>query len=192
MSLERIDSVLIANRGEIAVRVIRSAKELGLRTIAVYSELDRDALHVNLADEAWNIGPAPAAESYLNIQHVLDVATESKAAAIHPGYGFLSENADFAEAVSEAGIAWVGPPPDAIRIMGDKISSRKAAIEAGAPTVPGTPSPRGHPAGESHVLVPRSFCPGAGSVAAGRARLSFAGPDLQVVCTGTCRARATV
>ena len=141
MKLNRIDSVLVANRGEIAVRVIRTAKELGLRTIAVYSELDRDALHVTLADEAWNIGPAPAGESYLNIARVLEVATESKAAAIHPGYGFLSENAGFAEAVMAAGIAWVGPPPDAIRVMGDKISSRKAAIEAGAPTVPGTTEP---------------------------------------------------
>ena len=138
MKLNRIDAVLVANRGEIAVRVIRTAKELGLRTIAVYSELDRDALHVHLADEAWNIGPAPAAESYLNMDRVLSVATEAKATAIHPGYGFLSENAAFAEAVLAAGIAWVGPPPHAIRVMGDKISSRKAAIAAGAPTVPGT------------------------------------------------------
>ncbi|MEX2423627.1 MAG: acetyl-CoA carboxylase biotin carboxylase subunit [Acidimicrobiia bacterium] len=138
MKLNRIDAVLVANRGEIAVRVIRTAKELGLRTIAVYSELDRDALHVHLADEAWNIGPAPAAESYLNMDRVLSVATEAKATAIHPGYGFLSENAGFAEAVMAAGIAWVGPPPQAIRVMGDKISSRKAAIAAGAPTVPGT------------------------------------------------------
>ena len=141
MRLNTIDSVLIANRGEIAVRVIRTAKELGLRTIAVYSELDRDALHVHLADESWNIGPAPAAESYLNVSRVLEVAAESNASAIHPGYGFLSENADFAEAVIAAGIAWVGPPPKAIRVMGDKISSRKAAIESGAPTVPGTVEP---------------------------------------------------
>ncbi|MFP5330978.1 MAG: acetyl/propionyl/methylcrotonyl-CoA carboxylase subunit alpha [Acidimicrobiia bacterium] len=141
MKLNRIDSVLVANRGEIAVRVIRTAKELGLRTIAVYSELDRDALHVTLADEAWNLGTAPAAESYLNVKRVMEVAAESKASAIHPGYGFLSENAGFAEAVMKAGIAWVGPPPDAIRVMGDKISSRIAAIEAGAPTVPGTTEP---------------------------------------------------
>ncbi|HVR33244.1 MAG TPA: acetyl-CoA carboxylase biotin carboxylase subunit [Acidimicrobiia bacterium] len=141
MKLNRIDSVLVANRGEIAVRVIRTAKELGLRTIAVYSELDRDALHVHLADEAWNIGPAPAAESYLNAARVMSVAAESNAGAIHPGYGFLSENAAFAEAVMNAGIAWVGPPPEAIRVMGDKISSRKAAISAGAPTVPGTTEP---------------------------------------------------
>ncbi len=141
MKLNRIDSVLIANRGEIAVRVIRTASELGLRTIAVYSELDRDALHVHLADEAWNIGPAPAADSYLKMARVLEVAAESRASAIHPGYGFLSENADFAQMVIDAGIIWVGPPPEAIRLMGDKISSRKAAIEAGAPTVPGTTQP---------------------------------------------------
>ncbi len=141
MKLNRIDSVLIANRGEIAVRVIRTARELGLRTIAVYSELDRDALHVHLADEAWNIGPAPAADSYLKMARVLEVAAESRAGAIHPGYGFLSENADFAQMVIDAGIIWVGPPPEAIRLMGDKISSRRAAIDAGAPTVPGTTEP---------------------------------------------------
>ena len=131
-------SVLVANRGEIAVRVIRSAKEMGLRTIAVYSELDRDALHVQLADEAWNIGPAPAAESYLNIERILAVAAEAKAESVHPGYGFLAENADFAEAVSAAGLIWIGPPPESIRMMGDKISSRQAAQAAGVPMVPGT------------------------------------------------------
>ncbi|HEY5650483.1 MAG TPA: acetyl-CoA carboxylase biotin carboxylase subunit [Acidimicrobiia bacterium] len=133
-----IGSLLIANRGEIAVRVIRSAREMGIRTIAVYSELDRDALHVKLADEAWNIGPAPASESYLNMDRILEVAAASKAEAVHPGYGFLAENATFAERVMEAGIIWVGPSPHAIRVMGDKISSRKAADAAGAPTVPGT------------------------------------------------------
>jgi acetyl-CoA/propionyl-CoA carboxylase biotin carboxyl carrier protein len=134
-------SVLVANRGEIAVRVIRTAREMGLRTIAIYSELDRDALHVQLADEAWNIGPAPAAESYLNVERILDVAKEASADAIHPGYGFLSENAGFAQEVMDAGIAWVGPPPKAIAVMGDKISSRKAALEANAPMVPGTTDP---------------------------------------------------
>ncbi len=136
-----MDSVLIANRGEIAVRVIRAAKELGLRTIAVYSELDRDALHVGLADEAWNIGPAPAAESYLNIARLLEVASESGADAIHPGYGFLSENASFARGVMDDGFIWVGPPPDAIATMGDKIASRRAAQEAGVSGVPGNLDP---------------------------------------------------
>ena len=138
-----ISSLLVANRGEIAVRVVRSAREMGIRTIAVYSELDRDALHVELADEAWNIGPAPAAQSYLNMDRILEVARESKADAIHPGYGFLSENAEFAKRVTDAGLVWVGPPPAAITIMGDKISSRKAAAAADAPTVPGTMQPLG-------------------------------------------------
>jgi len=135
------ESLLVANRGEIAVRIIRTAKDMGLRTIAVYSELDRDALHVELADEAWNLGGAAPADSYLNVNRVLQVAEQAKVAAIHPGYGFLSENAAFAERVTNAGITWVGPPPDAIRVMGDKISSRRAALAAGAPTVPGTVEP---------------------------------------------------
>ena len=136
-----LSSLLIANRGEIAVRIIRSAQEMGLRTIAVYSELDRDALHVDLADEAWNIGPAPAAGSYLNIDRVIEVALEAKADAIHPGYGFLAENATFAERVIEAGLLWVGPPPAAIATMGDKIASRKAAARAKVDSVPGTLEP---------------------------------------------------
>ena len=134
-------SLLIANRGEIAVRVIRTAQEMGLRTIAVYSELDRDALHVEIADEAWNIGPPPAAESYLNSARILQVARAAKAEAIHPGYGFLSENAKFAREVMAAGLIWVGPPPDAIQAMGDKITSRRNAQAAGVPTVPGTTEP---------------------------------------------------
>jgi len=134
-------SVLIANRGEIAVRVIRGVKEMGLRAIAVYSELDRDALHVQHADEAWNIGPAPAAESYLDIESILRVAREAKADAVHPGYGFLAENAGFAQAVIDAGLTWIGPPPEAITMMGDKISSRVAAEEAGVSGVPGTLEP---------------------------------------------------
>jgi acetyl-CoA/propionyl-CoA carboxylase biotin carboxyl carrier protein len=136
-----VKSVLIANRGEIAVRVIRAASELGLRTIAVYSELDRDAVHVELADEAWNIGPPPAAESYLNIARIIDVVRESGADAVHPGYGFLAENAEFARAVIEAGVIWVGPSPEAIALMGDKISSRRAAEQADVPMVPGTLDP---------------------------------------------------
>jgi acetyl-CoA/propionyl-CoA carboxylase biotin carboxyl carrier protein len=138
-----MQSLLVANRGEIAVRVIRTAREMGLRTIAVYSELDRDALHVELADEAWNIGPAPAAESYLNAARIIEVARAAKADAIHPGYGFLSENAAFARATTAAGLTWVGPPPEAIAAMGDKITSRRNAAAAGVAMVPGTTDPIG-------------------------------------------------
>ena len=134
-------SLLVANRGEIAVRVIRTAREMGMRTIAVFSELDRDALHVDLADEAWNAGSAPASESYLNQESILRIAHESGAEAIHPGYGFLSENAEFARAVEQAGIIWVGPSGDAIEAMGDKITSRRNAEEYGVPTVPGITDP---------------------------------------------------
>lgn len=136
-----MNSLLVANRGEIAVRVIRTAREFGMRTIAVYSELDRDALHVRMADEAWNIGGAPAAESYLNVARILEVARQSGADAIHPGYGFLSENGSFARSVSESGITWVGPPPRAIELMGDKILSRRTAEQAGVAPVPGTTEP---------------------------------------------------
>lgn len=134
-------SLLIANRGEIAVRVIRTAQEMGIRAIALYSELDRDALHVRLADESWNVGPAPAAESYLNQSRILQIAHESGAEAIHPGYGFLSENAGFAAAVADAGLVWVGPPASAIEAMGDKITSRRNAEGFGVPTVPGITEP---------------------------------------------------
>jgi len=136
-----VKSVLIANRGEIAVRIIRTAREAGLRTVAVYSEPDRDAYHAHLADQSWNIGPAPAGESYLNIERILGVAAETGAEAVHPGYGFLSENAAFAQAVTDAGLIWVGPPPSAIAAMGDKVASRRIATEAGVPVVPGTESP---------------------------------------------------
>jgi acetyl-CoA/propionyl-CoA carboxylase biotin carboxyl carrier protein len=136
-----MNSLLIANRGEIAVRIIRTAREMGLRTVAVYSELDRDSLHVELADEAWNIGPAPAAQSYLNIDNIMRVAAAARVDAVHPGYGFLSENPRFAEEVLASGILWVGPPPAAIRAMGDKVTSRKTAAAAGVPAVPGTDDP---------------------------------------------------
>jgi acetyl-CoA/propionyl-CoA carboxylase biotin carboxyl carrier protein len=136
-----VNSILIANRGEIAVRIIRAARDLGLHTIAIYSELDRDAVHTAMADEAWNVGAAPAAESYLNVDKILDIARESEADAIHPGYGFLAENAQFAQAVIDAGLIWIGPPPSAISMMGDKIESRVAADAVGVRGVPGTLEP---------------------------------------------------
>ena len=130
-------SVLVANRGEIARRVFRTASRLGLRTIAVYSEADAEAPHVRDADEAVLIGPAPARESYLNMAAVLDAARRTGAEAIHPGYGFLSENAEFAEAVAAAGVVWIGPPPSAIRAMGLKDAAKRLMAEAGVPVTPG-------------------------------------------------------
>jgi acetyl-CoA/propionyl-CoA carboxylase biotin carboxyl carrier protein len=130
--------LLIANRGEVAVRVIRAARDLGIPSIAVYSEADAASMHVRLADEAFNIGPASPAESYLNIAAILDAARRGGADAVHPGCGFLAENGDFARAVSDAGMAWVGPPADVIDAIGDKMAARKVAPEAGVATVPGT------------------------------------------------------
>ncbi|HLS24194.1 MAG TPA: acetyl-CoA carboxylase biotin carboxylase subunit [Pseudogracilibacillus sp.] len=133
-----IKKILVANRGEIAVRIIRACKELGIETVAVYSEADRDSLHVELADEAYCIGPAPSTESYLNIPNILSVATSTGVDAIHPGYGFLAENADFAEICKEVNIKFIGPSAEAIQKMGIKDIARKTMEEAGVPIVPGS------------------------------------------------------
>ncbi len=138
-------SVLIANRGEIAVRIIRACKDHGLKSIAVYSDEDRGAIHTLSADAAYSLNGLTAAQTYLNIEKIIDAANESGADAIHPGYGFLSENANFAQAVVDAGLIWIGPSPEAIRLLGDKVSARKIAAKVGAPLVAGTADPvEGH------------------------------------------------
>ena len=136
--MPKLKKVLIANRGEIACRIIRACNELGCATVAVYSEADRNQPHVRMADEAWPIGPSPARESYLCLQKLIEVAKQSGADAVHPGYGFLAENGDAAEAFAAEGIVWVGPPVRAIRLMGDKLTARATVAAAGLPLVPGT------------------------------------------------------
>src|SRR5258708_37810098 len=129
--------ILIANRGEIAIRIMATCREMGIRTVAVYSDADRSAQHAREADEAYYIGPAPASQSYLGIGTILDVAKESGAEAIHPGYGFLAENAAFVEACEKAGIIFIGPPASAMRLMGSKIAAKRLAQSVGVPIIPG-------------------------------------------------------
>ncbi len=135
--------ILIANRGEIALRIQRACREMGIKTVVVYSEADREAKYVKLADEAVCIGPAPSAQSYLNMTALIATAEVTRAEAIHPGYGFLSENADFSQRVEESGFVFIGPTADSIRIMGDKVAAKQAMIRAGVPTVPGSPEALG-------------------------------------------------
>ena len=138
-----LDKVVIANRGEIALRILRACQELGISTVAVYSEADRDLKHVLLADESVCIGPPSSADSYLNIPAIISAAEVTDAIAIHPGYGFLSENDDFAEQVERCGFVFIGPRPETIRTMGDKVAAIRAMKDAGVPCVPGSDGPLG-------------------------------------------------
>lgn len=133
----KIEKILIANRGEIAVRIIRACRDLGIDAVAVYSDCDRTAYHVRLADEAYHIGPSPSAESYLVHDKIIDAAKRAGADAIHPGYGFLAENAAFAQRCADEGIIFIGPTPETITLLGDKLQARAAALEANLPVVPG-------------------------------------------------------
>ncbi|MDN6237044.1 MAG: ATP-grasp domain-containing protein, partial [Corynebacterium flavescens] len=137
----KIKAILIANRGEIAVRIARAARDLGIKSVAIYSEADAGALHTQVADEAYALPGNTAADTYMNVPALLDIAVRAGVDAVHPGYGFLSENADFARAVSDAGLTWVGPSPEAIELLGDKIAARRVAEKVGAPLAPGTSEP---------------------------------------------------
>ena len=136
-----IKKILIANRGEIAVRIIRACRDMGVKSVAIFSDADKFAQHVRLADEAYNVGPPPSAQSYLDIKKIIDIARKSNVEAVHPGYGFLAENPTFADETTKAGLEFIGPSPDAIKMMGDKMAARKAMIKSGVPIVPGTESP---------------------------------------------------
>ena len=165
--------VLVANRGEIAVRIIRALREMGVASVAVYSDADREAFHVRLADEAYHIGAAPATESYLNVEKLIEVANRSGAEAVHPGYGFLAESAVFARAVGEAGLVWIGPHPEAIQAMGSKVKSRRIMSEAGVPTIPGTEDSIGS-ADEIRVFARKYGYPVAVKASAGGGGKGFA------------------
>ena len=147
------DKIVIANRGEIALRILRACKELGIKTVAVYSEADSNLKHVRLADEAVCIGPANSNQSYLNIPAIISAAEITDAQAIHPGYGFLAENADFAERVEESGFTFIGPHPESIRVMGDKVSAIAAMKKAGIPCVPGSDGSLGNDDGENAAMA---------------------------------------
>jgi acetyl-CoA carboxylase biotin carboxylase subunit len=148
-----VNKILIANRGEIAVRVIRACRDMGIATVAIYSECDRAALHVRLADEAWLVGPSAPRESYLRIDRIVEIATMAGADAVHPGYGFLAENDEFAGACVNAGLIFIGPTPEAISLMGSKTAARRAAIKAGVPVVPGTEQPLDEQTSDADVLA---------------------------------------
>jgi acetyl-CoA/propionyl-CoA carboxylase biotin carboxyl carrier protein len=184
------EKVLIANRGEIAIRVARTLKEMGIGSVAVYSDIDRDAPHVREADEAFLIGPAVPAESYLNILKIIDTAKEAGAEAIHPGYGFLAENADFARACAEAGIVFIGPPPEAIESMGSKTRAREIMAEAGVPIVPGATEPAKDVAAARQQAEEAGYpvaCKAAGGGGGKGFRVALTPDDLQEAFEGAAR-----
>jgi len=180
-----IRKVLVANRGEIAIRVCRTLREMGIRSVAIYSTADQDSPHVFAADEAVSIGPASAAQSYLNAARILETAAATNADAIHPGYGFLSESAAFAEQVQSAGLTWIGPSPQAIRTLGDKLSARALAVRAGVPVLSGTESPVGDPAelcrAADRIGYPVVLKAAAGGGGKGMRRVNAAGEFEQAV-----------
>ncbi len=153
------EKILIANRGEIALRIQRACREMGIKTVAVHSQADADAKYVKLADESVCIGPAPSAQSYLNIPAIISAAEVTDAEAIHPGYGFLSENADFAERVEKSGFVFIGPRPETIRLMGDKVSAKNAMKKAGVPCVPGSNGALPECSGRNQGNYPRHWLP---------------------------------